>query len=387
MKHILFFLGFFFFVISFQSCSKRSQQVFEIGKTITIPYHPDMYSPLESFVSKVTVIPLETNDNCLIGQRIMFSVKFHQNLFYISFREKLLVFDLNGNFVREIGRKGAGPGEFIEVRDFIFTDNNTIELLDFLKIDSYTMEGKHIDSKRFNYMGTNFHCNPMNFCRSYSSGYYLWGGVIYHDEELREKCNLMYRINSDMQIENGYFSQKYGDGGWQNRFKYYKDITMFAPSAYDYNVYQIDNKDSIKIRYSFDFGEYSFDSSKDVDRQYISHEGYVRDIHDYHETERFIYFHITHQNYIHNLLYSKITGQTYIQSLKQAVSRKDFGLYNCEALYNDQLVAVVDVSYIKHYLKRMSHEEIKKWGFEELHKLDDEANPILIIYKIMEKSF
>ena len=143
------FVCFILFVFSFQNCSKGSKKHdFEVGKTITVSYNPNRFTPLDSVVSKITVVPLETNDNCLIRE-LLPKIKCHQGLIYINnFFKELLVFDLNGNFIREIGNRGNGPGEFIEVRDFIFTDEETIEILDFNKIESYTLEGKHKCTKK-----------------------------------------------------------------------------------------------------------------------------------------------------------------------------------------------------------------------------------------------
>ena len=50
-------------------------------------------------------------------------------------------------------------------------------------------------------------------------------------------------------------------------------------------------------------------------------------------------------------------------------------------MISDQLLAIVENSWLKMDLERMSPENIKKWGLEEFRKLDDEDNPVLILYK------
>jgi hypothetical protein len=354
-------------------------QVFKVDKTIAVSFDPDTYVPLDSFVSKITIVPLETNANCLIGQPLALRVKLHQDLIYVSFLKQLFVFDLNGKFIREIGRRGGGPGEFTEVRDFIFSNDKTIELLNFKKIEQYTLEGKHIGTKRFDFYGDVFNANPMNFCHSFSKGYYFWGGVV-KDDNLREKSSLMYQVNSDMEITNAYLSQQYGDGGEQDRFKYYQDKILVTPGAFDYNIYQIDPDDSIRIRYSFDFGTYGFDANRDVDRQNIMYDSYIWNIIDFHETDHHLHFCFAYQNKFHTLLCSKITGQIFLQSPQQYVKRKEFYLLPTVAVYNNQLIAMADISTIKDYLEIMSEEDIKKWGLERLRGLDYEDNPVLIFY-------
>jgi len=384
MKNTIYIVFLFILSISGQSCSKkRLGRDFEGGQIIQVLFEPDKYASLDSYIDEITVIPLETNDNCLIGARLA-GVKVYRDLIYInSANQQLLVFDLNGNFIREIGKRGQGPGEFIWINDFIFTNDETIELLDFKKIDSYTLNGKYIGTiKRFDFLGTDFYLNPDKFCRSFSSGYFLWGGVGgLVDERLREKSSMMYRVNSNMQIESEYFDTKYGGGGTsRDRFRYYQDKILLTTSNFDYNIYQINSGDSVSIRYSFDFGKYGFDSSKeDIDLS-IANEHYVSGSH-FEETGRFLYFMFSYQRRVHSLIYSKATGQSFIQSFVPFNNGNEIRLFPVQAVHNDRLIAIVSVYALKLDLERMSRENIGKWGLEEFYRLDNEDNPVLVIYK------
>ena len=383
MKHIVLPLS-FFLLIFFQSCSKKREvQLFDSGQIIPVEFNTNRYLPLDSFIDNVTVIPLETNDSCLIRQLVL-QVKEHQGLIYLNnFMRQLLVFDMKGNFIREIGRRGQGPGEFLEVRDFLFTNENTIEILDFKKIEHYTLDGKYIETvKKFDYIGKEFYFNPMSFCRSYSKGYYLWGGMLHGgNEKLLESGYLMYRVNKDIQIEAGFFDKKYGDGGNMDRFKYYQDKILITLSSLNYNIYQINQNDSLNIRYTFDFGKYGYEIKEDFDRKTVPIENYISGIRYFQETDDFLYFNFSYQKIIHCLLYSKTTGQTYIKSLAPSENEKEIRLFPADAIYKDQLVALVEPFVLKMDLERMSPENIKKWGLEDFLKLDDEDNPVLILYK------
>jgi len=81
---------------------------------------------LSSFVSEINCITLETNKNCLIGNRPYFFMT-DNHIFYNE-----LMFDKNGKFVRKIGKIGKGPGEYVfarkvsineERREFYVYDN------------------------------------------------------------------------------------------------------------------------------------------------------------------------------------------------------------------------------------------------------------------------
>ena len=386
MKNFIIYFFFLLLLSQSQGCSKKGDgQMIEDGQTIPVIFNPDKFPPLDSFISEITVIPLETNDKCLLREHLH-GVKVHQDLIYFNnMGQELYVFDMNGKFVREISSRGQGPGEFLMVHDFIFTNEGTIEILDYQKIECFTLEGNYIETKRFNTVREDFYCNPSNFCRSLSSAYYLWGGMKDGGNPRRHaNANLLYRLNSDMQIEAGFFDTKFGDGGTHNRFKYYQDRILFVRSSIDYNVYQIDSNDSISIRYAFDFGKYGIKTGKDDDRNTVPADvriDYVHDIWNFHETDQFLIFAFGYKTSAMVLLYSKSTDQSFIKSFLFTANEKEMRLYIPYATYNEQVVAVVQTSWLKMDLDRMSAENIKKWGLEAYHNLNDEDNPVLILYK------
>lgn len=50
-------------------------------------------------------IPLETNDNCLVGNITNIKV-INDHIYMVNQYEKLLVFDLSGKFITQIGNSG-----------------------------------------------------------------------------------------------------------------------------------------------------------------------------------------------------------------------------------------------------------------------------------------
>ena len=73
---------------------------------------------LSSLIDVKRVVPLETNDSCLIGGDVRKILKYGSR-FYVSFdRTTLLAFDKDGKFVRRIGALGQGPGEYASFMDF-----------------------------------------------------------------------------------------------------------------------------------------------------------------------------------------------------------------------------------------------------------------------------
>ena len=67
---------------------------------------------VEELFSKISVVPLETNDSALLVRPD--KVLLHNNEYYILDEgvPAVFVFNEQGKFLRKIGRKGQGPGEF-----------------------------------------------------------------------------------------------------------------------------------------------------------------------------------------------------------------------------------------------------------------------------------
>ena len=66
----------------------------------------------------IKIIPLETNESCLIGQIHKIRV-FDPYILICDLRiGSLFVFGMDGRFIRQIGSIGQGPGEFAQMGDF-----------------------------------------------------------------------------------------------------------------------------------------------------------------------------------------------------------------------------------------------------------------------------
>ena len=104
--------------------------LFEIEK---VKKNPDKVFFYSTIYKRVSIIPLETNESCLIG--IISKIRvFDQFIFVLDFSsaKTLFVFDKEGHFIRKIGNVGQGPGEYIMPIDFtIDIDNKALYILDY----------------------------------------------------------------------------------------------------------------------------------------------------------------------------------------------------------------------------------------------------------------
>lgn len=86
------------------------------------------------FISHIDFIKLETVDESIIGK--IDKIEMDDKYIYILDRraaKTLFVFEKNGKFVRKIGKKGKGPGEYGNIYDFVILDDGRIVILDLAK--------------------------------------------------------------------------------------------------------------------------------------------------------------------------------------------------------------------------------------------------------------
>jgi len=76
---------------------------------------------LSSIASEIRYIPLETTPACLLSR--CRSVEIFNNNMYILDTKALYQFDMDGSFIRQIGKIGNGPGEYGSVLWFNFIDS------------------------------------------------------------------------------------------------------------------------------------------------------------------------------------------------------------------------------------------------------------------------
>lgn len=142
-----------FFLISCNNERKLGNVYTEPTLTVsnTISPNPINISEVEQgslfdYIDSIDVIPLQTKDNCLIGN--ISQIQFVGSKIFVvdKYRSnKVFVFDLKGNFLYTIGNQGKAYGEYIIIGDVNITEN----YVDFIdsgqwKVVRYNMSGELI---------------------------------------------------------------------------------------------------------------------------------------------------------------------------------------------------------------------------------------------------
>lgn len=136
MKNIFFIVSVLLLLTGCSNRSTHSDEYVIVGSK-TVPYDVEK---LSSALSHFDLIPLETNDSCLISDIDV--IKKRNDKYYIqSGRKYLHVFDEAGRYIQKIGNMGEGEGEYSILSDFDVDDEN-IYLLAFQKLYVYDLSGK-----------------------------------------------------------------------------------------------------------------------------------------------------------------------------------------------------------------------------------------------------
>ena len=112
-------------ILVFSAC--KQQHVNENIVKIQINAEKSNKVDLLQVVENIQLTPLETGDNCLIGN--VRGIKTDGSSFYIMdyADNPVKMFSKGGKFVSEIGHSGAGPGEYIQICD-ILIDRDIVSL-------------------------------------------------------------------------------------------------------------------------------------------------------------------------------------------------------------------------------------------------------------------
>ena len=167
---------------------------------VTIDFESSLVDKLKfsQFVDTIEFIPLETTDESLISDvnRIVYA----DSLYYIHstrslMDSKLLVFDSSGQFCRKISQRGYGPGEYIDITDFLVTDEYVVIATNF-KLIKYDKQGRFFKEYKIEQQ-------VKEFLERKDSSY-----LVYNFGSDRKGFTLLNQMNDEGVVEARFFKRK-----------------------------------------------------------------------------------------------------------------------------------------------------------------------------------
>lgn len=241
---------FLLFPFIFFSCG-RSEKDIQEGIIIDTALNTPNEIKLSSLVDSITYTPLETKDNLLIGQVTKMLVSDRFIYIFDEISSSLYCFDLNDKFVKKIGNKGVGPGEYTSIDDFDIY-NQRIYLFDcnLRKLFVYNNNGILEKEIKTNYWAENIHVIDNSWIA-------LYGG--YKDNAPYKKNgktpNLLFlNIHNGESKSAAFFDSQIEMKEVCGSYKLFTDFGNFL-SPLENRIYQLDSKLSLNEKVSFSLSE------------------------------------------------------------------------------------------------------------------------------------
>lgn len=359
---------------------------------IIIPENYNNLLQIDSIFEKITAIPLETNKNCLLTS--VFKLTVRDSFVFIQNRmDNLYVFSLNsGKFIKEIGKKGKGPGEFIELRDFDIGETGDIYILDYKKILKYTKNGVYVKKYMFEFTpDSKIRCNPTQFGLSNIENFHIWGGSIGIKNNDDNNLFLMYKINDKAEVVARYFPVNHTYTTHYNQFSRFSNHYNLQPWFGSNNIYSVDDN-GVSLKYSIDFGKLTMNENIPknfkISTKYKKEiKGkYANSIRNFIETKDWIHFRFNYKKSVY-VYYSKRTKNifTYMPEKKESQIIKTY-MQNYSSSDNT-LISLIEPRIIIENIEKMDslsdiEKNFKKSLKKTLNKTSENDNHILIRCKM-----
>jgi len=385
------------------SCGGKNHQSNKL-ETISINGNIRQTLNFSSFVDTIEFIPLETNDENLIGKvnRIFYrNGKYYLRTTQGMMNGKLSVFNKTGKYLWGLNKKGQGPGEYTDFEDFSIADNGNIIIPTIKKIITYDSLGNFLSENRFEqYLFEFLNIGNDNYivldCNAVQHGNNLFSII-------DSKGNIKKRIFKQSELE----SKRNGLIVTWRSLSLFKSNLYFMPPYCD-TIYSMDNKKNIKRLYYIDYHNKNipaklFDENDDV----VSLGNKLSKLEDYMRgtaigyTDNYIYVgsaNKLYQGFItlyskmnkHTLTAHKIIDDMFLKGNVITVTEKNLP-HNMDG---NNILFPLDPEYLingyKHYMSYLSEtgrEEFRK-KYPELVKictiLKEDDNPVILRIKVKD---
>ncbi len=362
--------------IVFGSC-QRDQKSFDT-ETFYVDLETSDTISLIEFVSAVELIPLD--NNIVLNNNLPRKVVLKNGKYYVLPRNdvRIYIFNLNGSFVKTIGKRGKGPGELLRVEDFR-VNNNSISLLEPSgKIITYHIDnGQKIETLRLpeELMAVNHFLNLKNNNLMLYTVSHMNFHLSYYSKEL-DKILKKELKNIDPDSRS-----------FLSSLEPFQELE-FEQKIYDYtenSIYEIIG-DSLSKKYRFDFGPAGSIDIHDIPKSNNSLESFHRYLENhnkifvgkYLDFDSFTLFSVMYKGFERTLVYLKSEHKAgYLPFTRSQHSPREF-TYFAGVDYN-WIGCAVTKEMILH---NVPVELIPSKSLNRLKELSNDHNPILFRFKL-----
>ena len=387
------------------SCNMAKSNLYsDRGFAIDIDNAQQMEKEFFSSIFKnVGCIVLETTDNSLLNR--VDRIAFLDDYLYVLERGRgLFLFNKSGKFIRKIGGKGVGPGEYMRPSDLtVDTIGKKIYLLDSQAqtVLRYNMNGEYENSVKLKNSKT-----ISNYIQYFNGELYT---DLYSFENSDESCLLSKTdINTGNRIAL-YLRASQHNKGWNELF--FTEQNYFISSLIDTPKFMhlfmdtifgigkegpmpyitLQSKNLVTKEYMISQREKGCDASKIYDGLHSA--GRIYNIASFFESDKYIHFKYNFNSKLYTVLHKKDMDSTFIyqrmvndllysdNSKNMLVSK--FVAYDKDRGYTIEMNTDLSKEYFLENL-RNNNINCNMKGAEGLKMLTEDSNPVIVYYEFKQ---
>jgi hypothetical protein len=317
------------------------------------------------FEEPITYIPLETNQDCLIGA--VYKIILTSDYIFVFTENLLYQFDTNGKYIRRIGSEGRGPAEYGYILDASVDEGSgKIYICDNFgqKINIYNFSGEYLGIKtrsgfwkRFEVIDNIYVINPLNYSGSEPC---MLKVLAQDDSTTCFKNNVLYKQQNLFLVNDVKNFQKINN-------------ELIFHQQFNDTIYRFDSENrKLSVSYYFDFGNLKLPldllgSSISYNNE-SSNYGYLYDVC---ESDNYVFATIFYKGEYEKYVINKKTGKSY------SIDKKQDLIWPQWSNERGVLVSCLQANNLIKHKDEILDNKLKS----VVSKMKEEDNPLIVLIK------
>ncbi len=342
-----------------------------------------------NYIDKIEYLPLQTNESCLIGNGATYTLT--ETYIVVIDTENCFLFDRStGKFIRKIGNKGRGPGEYFNTNGFLqiedqliyFTGNNG-ELL------QYNLNGDFIKTISIPEINNDFNSPSIPTKYSYLDKLIIayFGNILGTEEKLisisNQDGNIIRLIPNHNQVEK----KSSMSFSLEEAQFYHINNELYFKEDYSDTIFKV-SKTGIKPHLIIALGKYrppyeskwySANDNEDITGKLV----YTRKLR---ESKNLLLFEFEFNNKNYQAIYNKNVEQLYIDEKQEEIEVSINGyisFYPTSNVLDNYVLGCIDSYKVSDWFRQNSGKiQNIPADLQKLRKVKESDNPIIMIAKL-----
>lgn len=386
-------------IILLAACQQKTQTN-NLDGTITIDLTETVKSqgPAEEWIEDIQFIPLETKPESFLSSRIRYNL--NRDFIVVASDETIHVFQNDGKHLNSFKYHGKGPGEYSmiydvnflpDMKEIVVTDPNQNKIL------CYDFEGNLSCEIKTPFM-------PTRVAPLANGLFACYRGRLNNPTINNQDLYQIFYLNREGQIISKQLQFSYlmpsTSGGGKFTQSGVEGVYFINPE-YGYNIYEVGPGNQLLIKYKFSFGDHNIDTtllnserimkSKQPKQHFGTSMTHLNQLTITSNTISFWGPIIKSEISYGTRQINRKSGHVRFMELD---SLSSFGQYSGIPIYFESksfgghFIFSIEAIEMREILNKLTPEQTKKLskskGFNKLATLNEEDNPVLILYKVKD---